>query len=305
MMVRPQFTRNLLHPRYWLIWLATGFFYLCAQLPYAWQMSMGRGIGQLFYWFARERKHIARTNLALCFPSLSDTDQEILLKKNLQDTGMGLMEQNIGWFMPERRYRKLVQVEGLEHIRELGKQAALIVVKHNNCISVCTIGLSMFMPIAGMYRRHKNAALEYLQTRGRVRLCPEGTVVERKETRTMMRLLRQGLSVMYAPDQDYGIKNGVWATFFGVPAATVTATTGFAKLGKAKVIVMNCYRLPNAEGYKIVLSPPLANIPSDDELLDAQTINDLFEAQIRECPEQYLWVHRRFKTRPPGQKRPY
>ncbi|BFM12257.1 lipid A biosynthesis lauroyl acyltransferase [Simiduia litorea] len=266
---------------------------------------MGRGIGRLFYCFASERKHIARTNLRLCFPELSGEKREALLKQNMQDTGMGLMEQNIGWFMPERRYRKLMHVEGLAHIEALGEQAALIVVKHNNCISVCTIGLSMFMPIAGMYRRHKNAALEYLQTRGRVRLCPEGTVVERKETRTMMRLLRQGLSVMYAPDQDYGIKNGVWARYFDLPAATVAATTGFAKLGRAKVVVMNCYRLPNAEGYKIILSAPLDNVPSDDERQDAQCINDIFEAQIREYPEQYLWVHRRFKTRPAGEKRPY
>lgn len=304
-MTTATFTKQLLHPRYWLIWLAAGIFYVCAQLPYSGQMAIGRGIGRLFYRFGTSRRHIARTNLRLCFPDLTAPEIETLLKRNLLDTGMGLMEQNIGWFMPEARFRTLLQVEGLEHIQALGSQAALIVVKHNNCISLCTIGLSMFMPVAGMYRRHKNAAMEYLQTRGRLRLCAGGAVVERKETRTMLRLLRDGMSVLYAPDQDYGIKSGVWARFFNLPAATVTATSSFARLGRARVVVMNCYRLPDNAGYKISFSPPLEEFPSADELKDAQTINDIFETQIRAYPEQYLWVHRRFKTRPAGEQRPY
>jgi Kdo2-lipid IVA lauroyltransferase/acyltransferase len=302
---RPEFSARMLHPRYWLLWLALGLCALLARLPYAWQLALGRGVGLLLNRFAKQRRRIASINLALCLPELTDAEREALLKANMLAMGMGLMEQNMGWFMPRARLRALIQVQGLEHLAALAEQGALVVTRHTSSVQLAVVAATMFQPFAGMYRRHKNIVMDYVQRKCRERMDTRCEAFERKEVRTMLRCLRQGTKVIYAPDQDYGIKQGVWASFFGVTAATVTATSRFAKMGKAKVLMMDFVRLPGAEGYRLSFSPALENFPSDDELADVQQINDHLEAQIRQAPEQYFWVHRRFKNRPAGEAKVY
>ncbi|UTA46737.1 LpxL/LpxP family Kdo(2)-lipid IV(A) lauroyl/palmitoleoyl acyltransferase [Simiduia sp. 21SJ11W-1] len=303
---QPQFSAVMLHPRYWLLWLALGVCWLIARMPYPWLMALGRGVGALFQAFAKERKRIAAINLQMCFPALSEAERSQLLRRNMREMGVGFIELLMAWFRPRARLENLLTVEGLEHIQALGEQGAIVVTRHTCSVQLSVILATMYHPFAGMYRRHKNPVLEYVQRRARQRMDPCRVVAfERKEVRTMLRFLRQGAKVLYAPDQDYGIKQGVWARFFGVPAATVTATSRFAKLGRAKVLVMDFERLPEGRGYRLVFEAPLADFPSDDETADVQRLNDIFEAQVRRAPETYLWVHRRFKTRPAGEPKPY
>lgn len=302
---RPEFSFAMLHPRYWFLWCAFGLCALTACLPYSVQLAMGRGIGILFHHFARDRRAVAAINLALCFPELTEAERTRLLRANMEAMGIGLIEQNMGWFMPRSRLRNLIAVEGLEHIAALGDQGAIIVTRHTSSVQLAVVAATIFHPFAGMYRRHKNLVMDFVQRKCRERMNEACEAFERKEVRTMLRFLRQGSRVLYAPDQDYGIKQGVWASFFGVKAATVTATSRFAKLGKARVIMMDFVRLPGLQGYKLTLGAPLEQFPSDDEQADVQRVNDLLEAQIRRVPEQYLWVHRRFKTRPEGEPKYY
>lgn len=302
---RPEFSLALLHPRFWLLWLALGLCALLARLPFGWQLALGRGLGRLLYRFAKQRRKVAEVNVRLCFPELSESERQALVYSNMLAMGIGFMEQNIGWFMPRSRLERLIQVSGLEHIATLGQQGAIVVTRHTSSVQLAVVAATMYHPFAGMYRRHKNPVMDYVQRTCRERMDAGCEAFERKEVRTMLRFLRRGTKVIYAPDQDYGIKQGVWATFFGVPAATVTATSRFSKLGKARVLMMDFVRLPGSQGYRLQFEAPLADFPSDSELDDVQRINNLLEAQIRQSPEQYLWVHRRFKTRPAGEVRPY
>lgn len=304
-MNKPEFALSMLHPRYWLLWLALGLFALSTWLPFAMQLALGRGIGKLLSIFAKSRKNVARINLQWCMPQLTEAQREQLLEENMLAMGIGLIEQNIGWFMSHRRLRKLIEVEGLEHIQALEGQGAIIVTRHTSSVQLAVVAVTMFTPAAGMYRRHKNAVLDYVQRKCRERMDPRCEAFERGEVRTMLKLLRKGTQVLYAPDQDYGIKQGVWAKFFGVTAATVTATSRFAKMGKAKVIPMDFVRKPGSKGYLLSFYPALENFPSDSELDDVQRVNDTMEAMVRKTPEQYFWVHRRFKNRPEGETPPY
>ncbi|AFU98256.1 LpxL/LpxP family Kdo(2)-lipid IV(A) lauroyl/palmitoleoyl acyltransferase [Simiduia agarivorans] len=301
MAAAPVFSRALLHPKHWPLWLAIGLNAFLAQMPFRVQLWLGLGAGKLLNRFASARRRIARINLQLCLPELTEAEREALLKRNMSAMGIGLMEQNMAWFMPRRRLDKLVTVSGLEHLQSLKNQGAILVIRHTSCVQLAVVAVTLFHPAAGMYRKHKNPVLDYVQRKGRERLNPDAFAFERKETRTMMRSLRQGVSVLYAPDQDYGMKHSVWATFFGVPAATVSATANFARMGKARVVMVDFVRKPGAGGYHLSFSAPLENFPSEDEVADAQRINDLIEAQVRATPEQYFWVHRRFKTRPEGE----
>lgn len=300
------FSISMLHPRFWVLWLSLGFCWLLAHLPYPLLLILGRGVGWLFFHFAKERKRIAEINLALCYPELDERARAKLLHQNMTEMGIGLVDMIIAWFRPRQWLEPLVHVQGLEHLEALAEQGAIVATRHTCSVQFAVVAATMYHPFAGMYRRHKNPVFEYVQRHARQRMDPKRLVAfERKEVRTMLKFLRQGTKVLYAPDQDYGIKQGVWATFFGVPAATVTATSRFAKLGRARVLVMDFVRLPGHQGYRLVFEPPLDNFPSEDERADVQRLNDIFEAQIRRVPEQYLWVHRRFKTRPAGQPKPY
>jgi KDO2-lipid IV(A) lauroyltransferase len=151
-----------------------------------------------------------------------------------------------------------------------------------------------------MYREHKNPVFDYVQRRGRERHNQDATAIEREDVRAMLKVLRAGRAIWYAPDQDYGRKQSIFVPWFGIQAATVTATTKFARLGRAKVIPYTLERLPHGKGYSLVVHPPLEDFPGESEEADCRRINEWIEDSVRQHPEQYLWAHRRFKTRPAG-----
>jgi Kdo2-lipid IVA lauroyltransferase/acyltransferase len=156
-----------------------------------------------------------------------------------------------------------------------------------------------------MYRPHNNPVYDFVQRRGRLARSKSSDVYTRDDVRGLARALRKGRVIWYAPDQDYGRRQSVFAPFFGVPASTVTATGRFAQLGNARILPFTHVRLPGTAGYRVTIHPPLENCPTGDDLADATRINALAEHFIRQQPDQYLWAHRRFKTRPPGEKSLY
>jgi Kdo2-lipid IVA lauroyltransferase/acyltransferase len=254
-----------------------------------------------------ERRMIARTNLALCFPGWTEDRRDQILRENFASNGIALFEMAMAWWWPRQRLARLARIEGLEHLQKASAQGRGVVLMsmHFTTLEIGAALLGQRATIDGMYREHANAAFDFVQRRGRERHNADAVAIEREDVRSMLKSMRSGRAIWYAPDQDYGRKASVFVPFFGVVAATVTATSTFARLGKALVIPFTQTRLPGAKGYQLTLHPPLENFPSGDEKADALRINQFVEQAILAQPEQYMWVHRRFKTRPEGEPRPY
>jgi len=306
-MDRPRFTRTFLHPRFWPLLLGLGLLWLTVQLPYRVLLVMGRLLGLGMYRIAGVRRRIAARNLALCFPELPPVERERLLKENFASTGIAFFEMAMSWWWPKARLARLAHVEGLEHLQaaQQAGEGAILMACHFTTLEIGAALLGQRHTIDGMYREHNNPLFDFVQRQGRERHNLDSLAVEREDVRGMLKLLRKGRAIWYAPDQDYGAKQGIFVPLFGIPAATVTATTKFARLGKARVIPFTQQRLADGSGYRMVIHPPLADFPGESEEADCLRINQWVESAIRECPEQYLWAHRRFKSRPPGSPKLY
>ena len=306
-MDRPKFRIALLHPRYWLLWLGFALLWLIAQLPYAVLLLLGRALGRLMLFLAKSRRHIVQRNLELCFPQLSPAEREQLLRKNFESTAIAIFEMAIGWWWPQTRLRKLAHVEGLEHLKQAqaAGQGVILMAVHFTTLEIGASLLGQVHTIDAMYRQHGNPLFDFIQRRFRERHNQDATAFEREDVRGMLKVLRAGRAVWYAPDQDYGRKQSIFVPLFGVSAATVTATSKFAKLGKARVIPFTQKRLADGSGYQMIIHPPLQDFPGATEEADCLRINEWIESVVSANPEQYLWAHRRFKTRPEGEAKLY
>jgi KDO2-lipid IV(A) lauroyltransferase len=301
-MSRPPFDRALLKPQYWPAWLGAGVWILIAQLPYKWQMWLARKLSPLLY-LNKKRIHYARVNLKRCFADKTPAEREALLKSNTESMMMAMFETGIGWFWCARRLRKLHTIEGLEHLHNAQREGCgiLLLTTHFSTLDIGSAFLGCHVEFDGLYRPHSNKVYDYLQRKGRETYCKTGVAIPRDNIRGMIAKLRQGRAVWYAPDRDMGAKHSVFVDFFGVPAATVTATSKIVKLGRARVVPFTQVRLDDGSGYKLVIHPPLEGFPSGDDAADTQRVSDFMERQIAQCPEQYFWAQPRFKTRPPGE----
>lgn len=306
-MDRPLFRAAFFHPRFWLLWSGLGVLWLVVQLPYKWQLGIGRFLGSCMFRVAGERRRIAARNLELCFPEKNAAERERLLKENFASTGIAFFEMAMSWWWAKPRLAKLAHVEGLEHLQQAQREGkgVILMAFHFTTLEIGAALLGQQHTIDGMYREHKNPLFDFIQRRGRERHNLDSLAVERDDVRGMLKLLRAGRAIWYAPDQDYGAKQSIFVPLFGIEAATVTATSKFAKLGKALVVPFTQQRLADGSGYKLVIHPPLNDFPGESDEADCLRINQWVERAIRECPEQYLWAHRRFKTRPPGEPKLY
>jgi KDO2-lipid IV(A) lauroyltransferase len=272
-------------------------------LPFPILLVLGSGLGRILFLIPSNRKIIAKRNIEICFPELDVLDQKRLLKDNFINMGVALMEVGMAWWWPKRRLQKLIVYEGLEHIENIHEEKGTILLGiHYTTLEIGGAAVSMVTQMDGMYRAHGNPVYDYVQANGRVSKGSGNTVVfERRDVRGSMKALKNGRTLWYGPDQDYGLLQGLFAPFFGVQAATVYATARFAEKTKSAVVPFSHIRLPGLRGYKVVFYPALDSFPSGDDLIDATRINRIIEDFIRLKPDQYLWAHRRFKNRPPGE----
>ncbi|TLX63032.1 lipid A biosynthesis lauroyl acyltransferase [Stutzerimonas nosocomialis] len=301
-MDRPRFSRKFLHPRFWPLWAGLGLLWLLVQLPYPVLLMLGRLLGALMYRVARSRRHIARRNLELCFPEMALADRERLLRENFASTGIAFFEMAMSWWWPKARLQRLARIKGLEHLQQAQAQGqgVILMALHFTTLEIGAALLGQRHTIDGMYREHDNPLFDFIQRRGRERHNLDASAIEREDVRAMLKVLRAGRAIWYAPDQDYGRKQSLFVPLFDIPAATVTATTKFARLGRARVLPFTQERLADGSGYRLVIHPPLEDFPGESEEQDCLRINQWVEQAVRQCPEQYLWAHRRFKTRPEG-----
>lgn len=306
-MERPCFRPAFLHPRYWLLWLGLGVLWLIVQLPYCVLLRLGRAIGWVILHVSASRRHIAMRNLDLCFPQWSEAERKRVLRENFASSGIALIEMAMSWWWPRSCLSRLAHIEGIEHLQRAQQEGkgVILMALHFTTLEIGAALLGQRHTIDGMYREHKNAVFDYIQRKGRERHNLDATAIEREDVRAMLKVLRGGRAIWYAPDQDYGAKQSIFVPLFGIQAATVTATTKFARLGRALVMPFTQERLADGAGYRLVIHPPLEDFPGETEEADCLRINQWVEKEVSKLPEQYLWAHRRFKTRPAGEPKLY
>ncbi|WP_233807917.1 lipid A biosynthesis lauroyl acyltransferase [Paraburkholderia sp. HP33-1] len=279
--------------------LVVGLLRLFSVLPYALVARLGSALGAMLYALPGSRKHITLVNLRLCFPGKSEREYDELARNHFRQVIRSYVERGIQWFGSAESIRNLVQIESRIDLEDQNAPPTIFLGFHFVSIEVGCILYSMRMPAASLYTRMSSTRLCDLARRQRGRFGAE--MIERSTSaRKMVALLRSGIPVMLAADMDHGVQNSVFVPFFGVPACTLTSVSRLARLAGARVVPFVTEVLPDYRGYKLTIFEPLNDFPSESDEIDARRMNEFLETQIRQFPEQYYWVHRRFKHRPPG-----
>ena len=303
---KPSLTLSLFHPRYWLTIIGFLFWWLIVQLlPFKVQMYLGKLLGLLVYKYARSRRRIAEKNIALCFPDLSEDEQAKLVKDNIISLGRGVFDTGISWFWPQWRLRRIIDVKGLHNLvdQHAAGNGVLFIGLHFVSMEMASAGINprIDFGIDGVYRPHDNPVYDLIQRHGRSKHNKKFTALTKRDVRGMVRCLRNGRPLAYLPDQDYGKKHSVFVPFFGIPTATVTAPSQLVKMGRAKALGYVAERKADNSGYVVTVYPVIEGFGETDEVTDARLLNQFVEERVREMPQHYLWVHRRFKSRPDGE----
>lgn len=297
----PPFEWRFLHPKYWGLWLGLGLFKLILCLPYPALVVLGKGLGKLFAMvgFGKRRIRIARRNLELCFPQYSAEHIQDILDKNIESVGMAIIETGMAWFWSDRRILKWSKIEGLEYIKNQPEGTGILFVGvHFLTLEMGARIVGLHHQGMGVYRPNDNPLLDWIQFRGRVR--SNKAMIDRKDLRGMIRALKAGDTIWYAPDHDYGRKNSVFVPFFAVAEACTTAGTRMLLRSAPHTIVVPFSPIRNADfsGYTVKISPPIDFSKCENELDTAIKMNKVVETEILNAVNQYMWLHRRFKTRP-------
>ena len=293
-------------PRYWLLWVGLGALRLMIMLPFRVQLMIGRLLGRVLFIVAPKRRRIAEINLRICFPELDEPALRRLLRAHGASLGFSVFEIGLALWGRFSRIAKLVTFEGLEHLTSLLEQGHGVIVLSGHFPAIELVGRvfrKSAPDMAAIYRPLKNPLIDQFLRRARGRAG--STLIPKDGIRQMIRLLRQGTPVWYASDQSYDRTYAELVPFFDEPAMTNAALTHIARMGKARVVPFYPRRLADGSGYIGEILPALENFPTDDQAADAARVNALLAAWIRKAPEQYYWVHRRFKNRPEPYPDPY
>ncbi len=298
---RPEFQLQFLAPKYWGLWLMFIFSWGVSKLPWRMQCSFGRLLGRCFMRVGSRRRIIAKRNIELCFPELSENQKNKLLIKSFESLGVGTLEIGMAWWWSRSKLENSWVLEGREHIEGCESGVILLGI-HLTCTEMAGGIASLAVSTDITYRRHRNPLYEYMQRSRRLRFNEAGRrLVERKDVRAFIRGLKAGRIMWYLPDQDYGPKQSVFVPFMGVNAATITGTARLCRMTGAKVVPISAYRNYQTGKYHVTFHKPWDDFPVGNDESDALRVNQHVESIIRQRPEDYLWVHRRFKTRPAGE----
>jgi KDO2-lipid IV(A) lauroyltransferase len=287
-------------PRWWPTWCVLGLMHLGARLPPRAQLALGRALGRVLRALKRRELRTTKRNLEICFPELSPAERAALLRRHFEAVGTSFVEMGFGWFAPIDDVLARVTITGREHLdRALAAgKGVLLFAAHFTTLEVGVAVLEAIAPRAScMYRPQRNAMMDMMILRGRSRFAKEQ--IPRDNVRALLRNLRDNYAVVYLPDQTYLGKQSELLPFFGEPAVTNTATSKLAAISGATVLPYFFRRLPGTQGYRVDIGPPLAGFPSDDAAADTRRLFGLLESYIRLAPEQYLWLYKKFKGRPP------
>ncbi len=274
-------------------------------LPLPLLSLLGRALGMLFYVLGAERRRVARTNLVLCFPAMPPRERERLVRRHFRAFGRAFVEHGILWWSSAARIRKLVRVEGLEHWQAVGDRPVIWLAPHFVGLDMGGVRLTCDYPLVSIYSRQKNPVFDAVLLHGRTRFGNARLLSRQDGIRPVVKALREGLPFYYLPDMDYGPRDAIFVPFFGVPAATITALSRLARATGAAVVPCVTRQLPGGEGYLLRFYPAWQDFPGEGVEHDTRRMNAFIEERVLEMPEQYFWLHKRFKTRPPGEERFY
>ena len=266
---------------------------------------LGRGLGLLLYALAAERRRVALTNLRLCFPELSEAERAQLARRHFAAFARALLEHGILWWGSRERVMRMVRVEGLEHWRALQGRPVIWLAPHFVGLDMGGSRIITEWKGISVYSQQKNPVFDRVLLHGRTRFVKPVLFSRQDGIRAVVKAMRTGLPFYYLPDMDFGERDSIFVPFFGVPAATITGLARMAQLARAVVQPVVTRQLPGGEGYVLQFYPPWEHYPSGDLEADTRRMNAFIEARVREMPEQYYWLHKRFKTRPAGEPRFY
>ncbi len=301
----PPFKAKFLLPQYWGIWIGVCILLLLAHLPWRIQLRLGRWLGEKFWALGKRRRSDTLINLGLCFPELSEAERYEMGIDVFRNGVIGFFESLSAWYTP-KRFNTQVTIDGLHHLVEAQKrgQGILLLGGHYTTLDLGGYLSSLYFSAYIVYRPQNNPLLEWLITRARSNIFKQQ--IDHDDMRGLVGALKSGQIVWYSPDQDFGLKQGVMAPFFGVPAASVTAPRRLIKVNNSAILSFHSYRQNDEKPhYHLTITPELLNYPSSDPVLDATRINEMFEGLIRIAPTQWMWFHRRFKSQPEGVLSPY
>jgi KDO2-lipid IV(A) lauroyltransferase len=288
-----------------MIRIALALIWLLHFLPLAVLAPIGRALGLLAYVAAAERRRVGRTNLRLCFPDWSEAERRRLLRRHFQAFGRAVIERGILWWSSKQRILRIIRIEGLEHWQSVSQRPVIWLAPHFVGLDMGGTRLAAEYRAASMYSRQKDPTLDAILYHGRTRFVMPRLVSRQEGLRPLVRVMRDGIPFYYLPDMDFGSRDSVFVTFFGVPTATITALSRIARLAGAVVVPVLTRQLARGQGYVLRFYPAWTDFPTDDPAADARRMNAFIEERVREMPEQYHWLHKRFKTRPPGVPRVY
>lgn len=292
---------DYLAPRFWPMWCAIGLLRLFALLPYRGGRALGRLLGQGLYLAFGSRTRIMDTNLERCFPKLSPPARAQIKRDCCRNIGISLFELAMCWWWPAARLKPLVDIVGREHLDRVldSGRGVILLTGHFTSLEIGARLLTLFMPVQVMYRTQRNQLFDsFLYTRRNSYFV---NTVSRKNTRQLIRGIRQGVPTWYAPDQDFRRERNVFAPFMGIPAATITATSRLAQSSDAAILPYYPERKADGSGYILHIEPPLDDFAGGDDQADAAAVNRSIETWVRREPENYLWILPRFRTRPEGE----
>ena len=282
-------------PRYWPSWLGIGILRIVELLPYRAIMAVGRGLGFLARGLVPKYRRIARRNLELCFPALTTRQRDKLLRQQFSALGRAVCESAMSWWSSAERIRRLSSIEGLHHLdlAVAHGRGVILLTAHFTTLEISARILCAARPVCILYKPVRSPVLAAVSNRARARLA--GTAVLYDDIRGMISALRRNEIVWYAPDQSFRKKGAQMVPFFGIPAASNVHTSRLAELTGATVLYMSHERLPDARGYRLTIHPPFAHYPSGDAMADVRQLHRCIEADATRIPDQYWWIHRRFK----------
>ena len=272
-------------------------------LPLGVQAALGRGLGRVAHRFVGSRRRVAERNVELCFPELAADERDRLVREHFRWLGRSLLERGLLWYGSGERLKRLIRVEGDVTLAERSERPVMWLVPHFMGLDVAGNAVLLFQKrkVVSMYQRQSNPVMDRALRRGRVRLGNVEIFSREEGGRLLVRAIRRGDAFFNLPDMDFGMRDAAIVPFFGIPAATLLAPSRLARALDMVVQPVIAEMLPGGEGYRVRFEAPWADFPTDDPLADSARMNRWIEAEIRRNPAQYLWVHRRFKTRPPGE----
>jgi KDO2-lipid IV(A) lauroyltransferase len=284
---------------------ALGLVWLLRLLPLQLLVPLGRGLGFLLYLLGRERREVALTNLKLCFPQWSEIERRRVGRAHFQAFGRSVLEHGILWWSSKARVQRLVRVEGIEHWQAAAGRPVILLAPHFIGLDMGGMRLGSEYRIVSVYSRQKDPTFDAALYSGRTRFVMPELYSRQEGVRSVVKALRRGLPFYYLPDMDYGSRDSIFVAFFGVQAATITGLSRIARLAGATVVPVVTRQLPGAAGYVLTFYPAWENFPTEDVEADTRRMNAFIEERVLEMPEQYYWLHKRFKTRPPGEAKYY